>query len=70
MKSTLTAVSNSRIFVDTNILYYGNDYNSENGKQAKERIGDLQLQKNSLHISGQVIREYTQLTLRNATYKT
>lgn len=68
MKTTLSTVSNSRILVDTNILYYGNDKSSVNGKQSLMRMGELLSQKNTLHISGQIIREYTEFSLRNAAF--
>lgn len=68
MKTTLTTVSNSRILIDTNILYYGNDRTSVNGHQTLLRIGELLSQKNALYISGQVIREYTEFSLRNAAF--
>ncbi len=68
MKTTLSTVSNSRIFVDTNILYYGNDLNSVNGKQAITHLRELQFLKNRLYISSQILREYTNLTMRNAAY--
>ena len=64
----MTNISNSRILIDTNILYYTNTPDSPFGKQAIDRIGELTMLKNELTISSQIIREYTNQTLKNATY--
>lgn len=64
----MKTVSNTLVFVDTNILYYANDPNETFGKQAIARTQELVTAGNELIISTQVIREYTHATLRNALY--
>ena len=66
--STMT-VSDSRVFLDTNILYYANDPSASFGAQAIFRINELATANNELVISSQVIREYTKVTLQNAIYQ-
>lgn len=61
-------VSDTTIFIDTNVLFYSNDALSVFGKQAIHRIGELASANNELAISSQIIREYTHVTLRNALY--
>jgi predicted nucleic acid-binding protein len=64
----MKTVSDDRVFVDTNILYYANDPTSSFGAQAIARINELASLNNELIISSQVIREYAAVTLRNAVY--
>jgi predicted nucleic acid-binding protein len=64
----MKAVSNDRVFVDTNILFYANDPASPFGKQAIARINELASLNNELIISSQIIREYAAATLRNAGF--
>lgn len=60
--------SDSRVFIDTNILFYANDPASSFGAQAIFRINELAALNNELIISSQIIREYAAATLRNAIY--
>ncbi|MBP6828569.1 MAG: type II toxin-antitoxin system VapC family toxin [Saprospiraceae bacterium] len=64
----MKTVSNDRVFVDTNILFYANDPTSSFGALAVSRINDFASLNNELIISSQVIREYAAVTLRNAVY--
>ena len=64
----MKTVSNTRIFVDTNILFYANNPADAFGLQAIARINELAEADNSLIISTQIIREYTAVTLRNAQF--
>jgi len=64
----MKAVSNEKIFVDTNILFYANNPSEPFGLQAIERIDRLAASGNELFISGQIIREYAVATIRNAQY--
>lgn len=64
----MKTVSDDRVFVDTNILFYANDPTSSFGAQAISRINELASLNNELIISSQVIREYSVATLRNAIY--
>lgn len=64
----MMTVSDSRVFVDTNILFYANDPASAFGLQALSRINELASLNNEMIISSQVIREYALATLRNAVY--
>jgi predicted nucleic acid-binding protein len=64
----MTSVSDSKIFIDTNILYYTNDPNSSFGHQAISVINALYSQHNRLFISTQVLKEYANATLRDAIY--
>lgn len=64
----METVSDSRIFVDTNILYYLNNQTESFGTQSFARINELVTSQNSLVISSQIIREYANATLRNAIY--
>jgi predicted nucleic acid-binding protein len=64
----MKTVSKTRIFVDTNILFYANNPADAFGSQAIARINELALADNSLIISTQIIREYTAVTLRNAQF--
>jgi predicted nucleic acid-binding protein len=59
-------VSNAKIFVDTNILYYANDTLSQFGSQASARLNELSNLNNTFCISAQVVREYSNVTLKNA----
>ena len=62
------SVSDSRIFVDTNILFYANDPTEAFGLQAINRINELAQLNNELFISAQILKEYANVTLRNAIY--
>ncbi len=64
----MKTVSNTRIFIDTNILFYANNPADPFGSQAIARINELADRDNELIISTQVVREYTAITLRNAQY--
>lgn len=64
----MKTVSDDRVFVDTNILFYANDPSSSFGEQAITRINELASLKNEMIISSQIIREYAAATLRNAVY--
>ena len=64
----MMTVSNTRIFIDTNILFYANNPADAFGAQAINRINELAEADNELIISTQVIREYSVVTLRNAQY--
>lgn len=64
----MKTVSNTKIFVDTNVLFYANNPADAFGEQALIKLKDLAKNNNELLISGQVIREYTVITIRNAQY--
>lgn len=64
----MKTVSNTKIFVDTNVLFYANNPADAFGEQALIKLKDLAKNNNELLISGQVIREYTVVTIRNAQY--
>ena len=64
----MKTVSKTRIFLDTNILYYANNPADAFGSQAVARINELVAADNTLIISTQIIREYTAVTLRNAQF--
>jgi predicted nucleic acid-binding protein len=64
----MKTVSNTKIFVDTNVLFYANNPDDAFGEQALIKLKDLAKNNNELLISGQVIREYTVITIRNAQY--
>jgi predicted nucleic acid-binding protein len=64
----MKTVSKTRIFLDTNILYYANNPADAFGSQAVARINQLVEADNTLIISTQIIREYTAVTLRNAQF--
>ena len=64
----MKTVSNTQIFVDTNILFYASNPADAFGAQAIARIDELANAHNSLIISTQVIREYTAVTLRKAQF--
>ena len=64
----MKTVSDARVFVDTNILFYANDPSSVFGEQAIARINELASLNNEMIISSQIIREYAAATLRNAVY--
>lgn len=64
MKTT----SKTKIFIDTNILFYANNPSDAFGAQAIARINELAENDNMLIISTQIIREYTAATLRNAQF--
>jgi predicted nucleic acid-binding protein len=55
-----------QIFVDTNILYYADNTNSTFAEQAKQRMNDLLLDGHTLIISGQILREYANASIRDA----
>ncbi len=63
----MMTVSNSLIFVDTNILYYANDPLSQFGQQAVDRMNELSNLNNIFCVSPQIIKEYSNVTLKNAT---
>ena len=60
--------SKPKIFIDSNILIYANDSSQPIGHQASMRIQELSDNGHRLLISSQVIREYANVTLRNALY--
>ena len=64
----MKTVSNTKIFIDTNILFYANNPADAFGEQAIARINELASNGNVLIISTQIIREYAAVTLRNAQY--
>ena len=64
----MKTVSNEKIFIDTNILFYANNPSDTLGIQAIMRVNELANAGNELIISSQVIKEYTAVTLRNAQY--
>lgn len=64
----MTVVSNTNIFIDTNILFYANNPTDILGEKAINKINTLVEANNDLFISGQIIREYTAVTIRNAQY--
>ena len=64
----MKTVSNTKIFIDTNILFYANNPADVFGEQAIARINELASNGNVLIISTQIIREYAAVTLRNAQY--
>ena len=64
----MKTVSNTKIFVDTNILFYLTNPNDPFGHEAKGRVHELYENNNELFISNPVIREYAFSILRNATY--
>lgn len=64
----MTTVSDTRIFLDTNILFYANNPTEAFGAQAISRMNEFAALNNELVISTQVIREYANATLRNAIY--
>lgn len=65
----MKTVFDSRIFVDTNILYYSNNPSDVFGQQSIERVNELSSQNNELLISPQILREYANATLRNAIFQ-
>ena len=64
----MKTVSNTKIFVDTNVLFYANNPADAFGEQALIKLKELLKNNNELLISGQVVREYTVITIRNAQY--
>ncbi|MCC6726642.1 MAG: PIN domain-containing protein [Saprospiraceae bacterium] len=64
----MAIVSDSKIFVDTNILYYLNDLTSAFGQLSFARLNELRENNNRLFISDQIIREFSHVTLRHAIY--
>lgn len=64
----MPTVRSSRVFIDTNILYYLNDKKGPFFAQSAARIDELIDDENDLFISSQVLREYAHVTLRNAVY--
>lgn len=62
-------VSDVRIFIDTNILFYANDPEAAFGAQSLLRLNDLAAHNNQLCISSQILREYANATLRHAIYQ-
>ena len=64
----MKVVSNKRVFVDTNILFYASNPVDEFGLLAVNKLNELIDANNELLISGQVIREYAVVTFRNALY--
>ncbi len=62
----MKTVSKTRIFIDTNILFYANNPADPFGAQAIARINELADCDNELIISTQVVREYTAVSLRTA----
>ena len=64
----MKTVSNTKIFIDTNILFYANNPADVFGERAIARINELASNGNELIISTQIIREYAAVTLRNAQY--
>ncbi|MCU0339378.1 MAG: PIN domain-containing protein [Spirosomaceae bacterium] len=64
----MTIVSNSKIFIDTNILFYANNPSDEFGAIASDKINALARSNNELIISGQILREYAAVTFRNSLY--
>ena len=64
----MKTVSNTKIFIDTNILFYANNPADVFGERAIARINELASNGNVLIISTQIIREYAAVTLRNAQY--
>ena len=65
----MTTVSNARVFLDTNILFYTNNPSEAFGQQALSRLNEMVAQNNELVISTQIIREYANATLRHAIYQ-
>ena len=59
-------INNSKVFVDTNILIYANDARSVFGAQAILRMNNLLSNGNQLLISSQVIREFSNVSIREA----
>jgi len=55
-----------KVFVDTNVLVYANDYNKPEGKIARVRITQLINSGSQLFISPQVLREYVNAVIRDA----
>jgi predicted nucleic acid-binding protein len=53
----MKTVFNTKIFVDTNILYYANNPNDAFGAQAVARLDELASNNNELIISTQIIRD-------------
>lgn len=65
----MKTVSNSRIFVDTNILHYANYPTEPLGMQAEKRMLELKSFQNTFVVSTQVLREYAHSTLRHELYQ-
>jgi predicted nucleic acid-binding protein len=61
-----TSINNTRIFIDTNILFYANNSESEFGTQSIQRMNELLTNNNQLLISSQVIREFSNVGIREA----
>lgn len=61
-----TTIKNTRIFIDTNILFYANNSESEFGMQSILRMNELLSNSNQLLISSQVIREFSNVGIREA----
>lgn len=55
-----------KVFIDTNVLVYANDYNKPEGKIAYTRISNLINSGNQLYISPQVLSEYANAVMRDA----
>ena len=64
----MKTVSNTKIFIDTNILFYANNPSDPYGAQAIARINELADHDNEFIISTQVVREYTAVSLRTAQH--
>jgi predicted nucleic acid-binding protein len=61
-----TSIKNTRIFIDTNILFYANNSGSEFGMQSIQRMNELLTNDNQLLISSQVIRDFSNVGIREA----
>ena len=61
-----TGFKGEQVFVDTNVLYYANNPSDPFGAQALARMNDLLADGNDLVISGQILREYAHVSIREA----
>ncbi|GEM_PF-1176971 len=60
-------IKGQQVFVDTNILYYATNPADPFGTQALARMKDLLSDENMLIISGQILREYANVSIREAS---
>jgi predicted nucleic acid-binding protein len=61
-------ISKSKVYVDTNILVYANTQNEPFSSLAMNKLQELLDNDNELLLSQQTLREYANVTLRNAIY--
>ena len=70
MVTTTPSAGDAPVFVDTNVLVYGNITSSPFYVVARDRLGELKRAGTPLWISRQVIREYVVTLTRGQAYAT